>query len=226
MRSVFAAHQDEIDSLREGWQLAADSPLREWLRQASPNYQEAALVLLPEQASREADELLSKARARLQHESADHQWSLEESRRTIAKLLCETEEVQSAAKKILEEAHRAAGVLVRDAEQQAQSIVGDAQTWTAHCRAAAGQQAVEATRARSRVRDSDAAFDEVCAGSWQLLLFAAHKAWDRAGFRLPEHVVIESACEVQSLQPMWASGMRSDVAAVVNRSRSDGGSIP
>ncbi|MER6014878.1 hypothetical protein [Streptomyces bluensis] len=59
VRSVFAAHQDETDSLREGRPLAADSPLRSWLRQAAPNYQEAASILLPEQASTELIDLLA-----------------------------------------------------------------------------------------------------------------------------------------------------------------------
>ncbi|MFI5966398.1 hypothetical protein ACIA8J_30095 [Streptomyces asoensis] len=60
VRSVFAAHQDEIDLLREGRTLAADdSPLRSWLRQAAPNYQEAASILLPEQAGTELIDLLA-----------------------------------------------------------------------------------------------------------------------------------------------------------------------
>jgi hypothetical protein len=59
VRSVFAAHQDEIDSLREGRPLAADSPLRIWLRQAAPNYQEAASILLPEQTGTELIDLLT-----------------------------------------------------------------------------------------------------------------------------------------------------------------------
>ncbi|WP_327321074.1 hypothetical protein OG735_40965 [Streptomyces sp. NBC_01210] len=59
VRSVFAAHQDEIESLRQGRQLAADSPLRNWLREAAPNYQEAASILLPEQAGTELIDLLA-----------------------------------------------------------------------------------------------------------------------------------------------------------------------
>ncbi|WP_097958015.1 hypothetical protein [Streptomyces sp. wa1002] len=59
VRSVFAAHQDEIDSLREGRPLDAASPLRRWLRGAAPNYQEAASILLPEQAGTELIDLLA-----------------------------------------------------------------------------------------------------------------------------------------------------------------------
>ncbi|MFB7746271.1 hypothetical protein [Streptomyces sp. NPDC056132] len=59
VRSVFAAHQDEIDALREGHPLTADSALRSWLRQAAPNYQEAASILLPEQTGTELIDLLT-----------------------------------------------------------------------------------------------------------------------------------------------------------------------
>ncbi|MFJ9138674.1 hypothetical protein ACIRRT_37005 [Streptomyces sp. NPDC102256] len=59
VRSVFAAHQDEIESLRQGRQLPDGSALRDWLRQASPNHQEAASVLLPEQAGTELIDLLA-----------------------------------------------------------------------------------------------------------------------------------------------------------------------
>ncbi|MFJ6000409.1 hypothetical protein [Streptomyces sp. NPDC092370] len=59
VRSVFAAHQDEIDVLREGRPLAADSALQGWLRQAAPNYQEAATILLPERTGTELIDLLT-----------------------------------------------------------------------------------------------------------------------------------------------------------------------
>lgn len=59
VRSIFAAHQDEVDSLRGGRSLAADSPLRSWLYQAAPNYQEAASILLPEQTGTELIDLLA-----------------------------------------------------------------------------------------------------------------------------------------------------------------------
>ncbi|MET8081978.1 hypothetical protein [Streptomyces sp. NPDC005303] len=59
VRSVLAAHQDEIELLRQGRKPAADSPLRGWLRQAAANYQEAASILLPEQAGTELIDLLA-----------------------------------------------------------------------------------------------------------------------------------------------------------------------
>ncbi|WP_329377020.1 hypothetical protein [Streptomyces sp. NBC_01716] len=59
VRSVLAAHQDEIKSLRQGQNLAADSSLRNWLCQAAPNYQEAASILLPEQTGTELIDLLA-----------------------------------------------------------------------------------------------------------------------------------------------------------------------
>ncbi|MFJ2109823.1 hypothetical protein ACIOHH_35250 [Streptomyces microflavus] len=61
VRSVFAAHRDEVDSLRGGQPLAADSSLRNWLHQAAPNYQEAATILLPEQTGTELIDLLAAA---------------------------------------------------------------------------------------------------------------------------------------------------------------------
>ncbi|MFJ6709317.1 MULTISPECIES: hypothetical protein [unclassified Streptomyces] len=61
VRSVFAAHEDEIESLRQGGLPTADSPLRDWLRQAAPNYLEAASVLLPEQAGWELIDLLASS---------------------------------------------------------------------------------------------------------------------------------------------------------------------
>ncbi|MER8199472.1 hypothetical protein ABTY00_36810 [Streptomyces microflavus] len=59
VRSVFAAHRDEVDSLRGGRSLAVDSSLRSWLHQAAPNYQEAASILLPEQTGTELIDLLA-----------------------------------------------------------------------------------------------------------------------------------------------------------------------
>ncbi|MFE1519614.1 hypothetical protein ACFW9I_22790 [[Kitasatospora] papulosa] len=59
VRSVLAAHQDEVDSLGGGRPLAADSSLRSWLHQAARNYQEAASILLPEQTGTELIDLLA-----------------------------------------------------------------------------------------------------------------------------------------------------------------------
>ncbi|MER5996489.1 hypothetical protein [Streptomyces viridosporus] len=63
VRSVFTAHQEEIELLRAGRALAADSPLRDWLAQAAPNLQEAATILLPEQTGTELIDLLDSAPA-------------------------------------------------------------------------------------------------------------------------------------------------------------------
>jgi len=59
VRSVFAAHQNEIDLLRQGRVLGDESPLRTWLDKATPNHQEAASILLPEQTGVELIDLLT-----------------------------------------------------------------------------------------------------------------------------------------------------------------------
>ncbi|CAG6394182.1 hypothetical protein NMG29_19275 [Streptomyces cocklensis] len=65
VRSVFAAHQGEIDALREGRGLVGDSPLRNWLCKAPPNYQETATTLLPEMTGTELiDVLISSPEAK------------------------------------------------------------------------------------------------------------------------------------------------------------------
>lgn len=61
VRAVFTAHHEEIELLRQGSALAADSPLGHWLAQAAPNLQEAATILLPEQTGTELIDLLDSA---------------------------------------------------------------------------------------------------------------------------------------------------------------------
>ncbi|MEU9918922.1 hypothetical protein [Streptomyces sp. NPDC051001] len=82
VRSVFTTHADEIAQLRAGSELPADSPLRTWLSEASPNLQEAASILLPEQAGTELIDLLNTtpASSRQGPDPTDNQ---EEARRFL-----------------------------------------------------------------------------------------------------------------------------------------------
>ncbi|MBC7272050.1 MAG: hypothetical protein H5T76_25640 [Streptomyces sp.] len=149
-----------------------------------------------EQASRDANEVVSRAREQMRQEGAEFQRSLEKHRRAIAAFLAESEHVLSMAQQIRLKAHDAADAVLKEAEQQAEAIIGDAlRTATRH-----REEALRAEAAGAGHRVLACAAHEGDTEDWQLLLHAVHEACSRRG-RGQWHVIAEGGNELQ----VWKS---------------------
>lgn len=170
---------------------------------------------ITERADREADELLSTARSQMQRERADFQRRMEQSRRTIAKLLGEAEQMQSAASQIREDAHHAAEALLRKAEQQAQSIIDDAGARSSQIDAGTRQD-LAANRIPWSASMLAARLDAARTWNWQALLCAPPEACSTTADHLPERYTPDVCEGLRPLRrPARAPGTRADAAAVM-----------
>ncbi|MEU9272671.1 hypothetical protein AB0E04_45890 [Streptomyces sp. NPDC048251] len=94
---------------------------------------------ITEQARRTAEDLLAEAQRTIRRERADSVRGLEKTRRTVARLLCQAEQVQLVAREIQEEARRQAEALLEEARGQAQQIVDEARAQADQTRAVTRQ---------------------------------------------------------------------------------------
>jgi cell division septum initiation protein DivIVA len=170
---------------------------------------------ITERADREADELLGTARRRMQQEWADFQRRMEQSRRTVAKLLGEAEQVQSTARQIREDAHHKAEVLLREAEQQAQSIIDDARARSSQPDTGTRHD-FPANRILWSARMLAARLDPAHTWTWQGLLYDPPESSSTTADHLPERYTPDVCEGLRPLRrPARAPGTRADTAAVM-----------
>ncbi|MFJ3106520.1 DivIVA domain-containing protein [Streptomyces sp. NPDC086835] len=170
---------------------------------------------ITERADREADELLSTARRQMQREWAVFQRRMEQSHRTVAKLLGEAEQVQSTARQVREDAHHEAEVLLREAEQQAQSIIDDARARSSQPDTGPGHD-FAANRILWSARMLAARLDPAHTWNWQGLLYDPPESCSTTADHLPERYTPDVCEGLRPLRrPATAPGTRADTAAVM-----------
>ncbi|MGX6738981.1 hypothetical protein [Streptomyces peucetius] len=170
---------------------------------------------ITERANREADELLSTARRQMQREWADFQRRMEQSRRTVAKLLGEAEQVQSTARQVREDAHHEAEVLLREAEQQAKSIIDDARARSSQPDTGPGHD-FPANGILWSARMLAARLDPAHTWNWHGLLYDPPESSSTTADHLPERYTPDVCEGLRPLRrPATAPATRADTAAVM-----------
>ncbi|MFI2437134.1 hypothetical protein [Streptomyces sp. NPDC018693] len=169
---------------------------------------------ITEEARSAAEDLLAEARQKALREQLDSKRGLERTRRAVARLLCEAQQVQQETKQIQEQARWAAETLLDEARRQAQQIVDEALVQATRTGVEARREVVDGSnRARGGVRMLNTSLDEAGVDGRQAWLYAARELFTVFADHLPERCFPADMDEIR--RPLWVSRVRTEFSGVL-----------